>query len=163
MHGRIAISIRYLTQRLFRRAIQALESVCAPPSSISVSRFSGTKFQYSDMMAYQDLAYVRLHADIGIHGQLQSRDPQEIARFLFVASQATHGIVYALLPLWRSIDQLKAAVHLGIAYVSHISEHFSSVPQALSVLECGVFLSRWLFSIAAKGCDASLPRKFLSR
>ncbi|THX39083.1 hypothetical protein D6D10_04559, partial [Aureobasidium pullulans] len=139
-----------------QRAIQSLESTY--PSSLgSVSKLRDAKLHYSNIMAYQDLAFVRLHADLGIHGLLQSRAPQEIARSLRVASDKTHGSVYSLLPLQRSIHQLKVAVNIGIAYVSHVSEHFSSVPQALSVLECGVFLSRWLFSIAAKGCDSSPP------
>ncbi|THW64150.1 hypothetical protein D6D20_03093, partial [Aureobasidium pullulans] len=139
-----------------QRAIQSLESTYT--SSLgSVSKLRDAKLHYSNIMAYQDLASVRLHADLGIHGLLQSRAPQEIARSLRVASDKTHGSVYSLLPLQRSIHQLKVAVNIGIAYVSHVSEHFSSVPQALSVLECGVFLSRWLFSIAAKGCDYSPP------
>ncbi|THW80149.1 hypothetical protein D6D17_09889 [Aureobasidium pullulans] len=139
-----------------QRAIQSLESTY--PSSLgSVSKLRDAKLHYSNIMAYQGLAFVRLHADLGIHGLLQSRAPQEIARSLRVASDKTHGSVYSLLPLQRSIHQLKVAVNIGIAYVSHVSEHFSSVPQALSVLECGVFLSRWLFSIAAKGCDSSPP------
>ncbi|THY99231.1 hypothetical protein D6C92_02435 [Aureobasidium pullulans] len=137
-----------------QRAIQSLESTYT--SSLgSVSKLRDAKLHYSNIMAYQDLAFVRLHADLGIHGLLQSRAPQEIARSLRVASDKTHGSVYSLLPLQRSIHQLKVAVNIGIAYVSHVSEHFSSVPQALSVLECGVFLSRWLFFIAAKGCDSS--------
>jgi hypothetical protein len=113
------------------------------------------------MMAYRDLVCVRIHADLGIHSHLQSRDPQEIARALCLASQSVYHSDPLQVPLWRSIDQLKVAVSLGVSYVSHDLKNFSSVSQALSIFECSVFLSRWLFSIASEGREAFLSCEYI--
>lgn len=106
-----------------------------------------TQFRYSDISAYRDLACIRLGANIGIKRQMQSHDAHEIARSLCLVSLGERCSSSSA-ALWSSIGQIEALADLGIPYACKNYDCYSGVPQALSSLECGISLSRWLFSIA---------------
>lgn len=61
-----------------------------------------------------------------------------------------------------SLNQLQVAVGRGIASVVQDPNFFSSVPQALSSFECGIFLSRWLFSVASEDSQSCVVSGELS-
>ncbi|KAK6008315.1 hypothetical protein QM012_000218 [Aureobasidium pullulans] len=129
-----------------QRAIQYLESHVRA-SQVQDFADHRTQFRYSDMAAYRDLAYARLGADVGIKRHLQSRDAHKIAESLcLVPLRKCYSSAPAV--LWNSIGQLEALADLGVPYACKNYDCYSGVPQALSTLEAGMSLSRWLFSIA---------------
>ncbi|KAI5247401.1 hypothetical protein E4T42_05979 [Aureobasidium subglaciale] len=134
--------------RSLQGAIQGLESASLE-HQVQPSKCGQAKLRISDIVAYQHIAYMRLHANLSGKRHIQSRDSEQIARsFYDVPLQACGS--FSPGPLWRSINQLQVVVDLGVAYVSHDIGCFSSVPQALSCLHHGVFLSRWFFSLASE-------------
>ncbi|KAI5236020.1 hypothetical protein E4T43_08902 [Aureobasidium subglaciale] len=147
--------------RSLQGAIQGLESA-SPEHPSQPPKFGGAKLRISDIAAYQHIAYMRLHTNLGGKRHIQSRDSEQIARSFYDVPLQARGS-FSPGPLWRSINQLQAVADLGVAYVCHDMDCFSSVPQALSCLHHGVFLSRWFFSLASEHHKAPLTRVFATQ
>ena len=105
------------------------------------------------------MAFIRLRVDLGPCRQLQSRNPKMIAKSLYDLPVLERGPL--LLPaLLHSVNQLDVPVKLGIEYVCRNHSLFSTVQHSLAGLECAVFLSKWLLSVAKTAHVAPLERKY---
>ncbi|CAG8220193.1 unnamed protein product [Penicillium olsonii] len=97
--------------------------------------------------AFLGLAYTRIHVDLGSHRQLETRDPQKIARALLHAPAVPRQ--RALLPaLLHATHALSVPVQLGIDYVSHSQAFIWSIQHVICAVEFAIILNKWLDSVA---------------
>ena len=117
----------------------------APESNLDPSNENGPiPFTSSSLLA---LAYVRLSLNIGPYKQLESRDPNTIAKSLsdmppvWRCARLTPALIYA-------IHTVSVPVRLGLDYIAKSQAFFWSVRHALSSFECVILLSKWLQAVA---------------
>ncbi|RYC87452.1 hypothetical protein BFJ63_vAg9761 [Fusarium oxysporum f. sp. narcissi] len=93
------------------------------------------------------LAYIRLHTDLGPYRRLETRDPGAIAQAFCTAPllQRSTGVNRAVL---HSAHSLSIPVRIGIEFVARTQTLHWSIVHSLCNLECGLFLSKWLQTIA---------------
>ncbi|KAL6810276.1 hypothetical protein J3E69DRAFT_350117 [Trichoderma sp. SZMC 28015] len=98
-------------------------------------------------VAFLTVAYVRTHMDIGPHMLLASRDPKAVASALFsIAPLQRHSnLTSALL---HAIHSLSLPVAFGIEHVARSQSILWCCQHAVCALECAIFLSKWLETIA---------------
>ncbi|KAL3472557.1 hypothetical protein BJX99DRAFT_235381 [Aspergillus californicus] len=117
----------------------------APESSLDPNNENGPiPFTSSALLA---LAYVRIYFHLGPYRQLETRDPQRIARAIACSAdiERSDGVIAALL---YAAHMLGIPVRLGVERVARSQAFFWSVRHSLSSLECGVLLSKWLAKLA---------------
>ncbi|EWY80743.1 hypothetical protein FOYG_16671 [Fusarium oxysporum NRRL 32931] len=93
------------------------------------------------------LAYIRLHTDLGPYRRLETRDPGAIAQAFCTAPllQRSTGVNRAVL---HSGHSLSIPVRIGIEFVARTQTLHWSIVHSLCNLECGLFLAKWLQTIA---------------
>ncbi|PCD44664.1 hypothetical protein AU210_000120 [Fusarium oxysporum f. sp. radicis-cucumerinum] len=93
------------------------------------------------------LAYIRLHTDLGPYRRLETRDPGAIAQAFCTAPllQRSTGVNRAVL---HSAHSLSIPVRIGIEFVARTQTLHWSIVHSLCNLECGLFLAKWLQTIA---------------
>ncbi|KAL7912439.1 fungal-specific transcription factor domain-containing protein [Trichoderma velutinum] len=98
-------------------------------------------------VAFLTLAYVRTHLDIGPHLQLASRDPKAVASALLsIAPLPRHSnLTSALL---HAVHALSLPVAFGIEHVARSQSILWCCQHAVCAIECAIFLSKWLETIA---------------
>ncbi|CAH0028725.1 unnamed protein product [Clonostachys rhizophaga] len=97
------------------------------------------------------LAYSRLHTNMGAHLLLDARDPSTIAsafrnamaieRSLCVASSVGRAVL-------QCAHSLSIPVRIGIEFVARTQTLSWSIIHSLCNLECGLFVSKWLQTMA---------------
>lgn len=94
------------------------------------------------------VAYIRIHADIGPCRHLESRDPVRIAEALHDSPfpPRSSDVCRAVLQCAHS---LSIPVRIGIEFVARTQSLTWSIVHSLCNLECAIFLSKWLESVAA--------------
>ncbi|KAI8712198.1 Fungal-trans domain-containing protein [Fusarium sp. LHS14.1] len=94
------------------------------------------------------LAYIRLHIDLGPCRQLELRDPGTIARAFSNAPllERSASVARAVLQCAHS---LSIPVRIGVEFVARTQTLTWSIVHSLCNLECGLFLEKWLQTIAA--------------
>ncbi|KAH0101547.1 amidase signature enzyme, partial [Aureobasidium melanogenum] len=116
----------------------------APESSLDPNNGNGPiPFTSSSLLA---LAYARIYLNLGPYRQLQTRDPQRIARALARCPEIdrSEGVIAALL---YATHMLGIPVRLGVDRVAKSQAFFWSVRHSLASLDCAILLSKWLFNI----------------
>ncbi|KAG9700461.1 amidase signature enzyme, partial [Aureobasidium melanogenum] len=116
----------------------------APESSLDPNNENGPiPFTSSSLLA---LAYARIYLNLGPYRQLQSRDPQRIARALGRCPEIdrSEGVIAALL---YATHMLGIPVRLGVDRVAKSQAFFWSVRHSLASLDCAILLSKWLFKL----------------
>ncbi|SCO91371.1 uncharacterized protein FRV6_15499 [Fusarium oxysporum] len=93
------------------------------------------------------LAHIRLHADLGPYRRLETRDPRTIAQAFCNAPllQRSTAVNRAVL---HSAHSLSIPVRIGIEFVARTQTLHWSIVHSLCNLECGLFLAKWLQTIA---------------
>ncbi|KAI5197138.1 amidase signature enzyme [Aureobasidium subglaciale] len=117
----------------------------APESSLDPNNENGPiPFTSSSLLA---LAYARIYLNLGPYRQLQTRDPQRIARALARCPEIerSEGVIAALL---YSTHMLGIPVRLGIDRVAKSQAFFWSVRHSLASLDCAILLSKWLSNLS---------------
>ena len=116
-----------------------------PESSLEpLSPFGPMAFNSTALLR---LAWIRLHWDLGPSRNLESRDPALMAMAFKSSppvrrdSQLSHAILHAA-------HALSIPVRIGISFVARTHTVTWSQQHSLCNLECAVFLSKWLESIA---------------
>ncbi|SPJ85501.1 uncharacterized protein FTOL_11282 [Fusarium torulosum] len=94
------------------------------------------------------LAYVRLHIDFGPCRQLESRDPLNIAR-AFQNAPPLERSPYVARAVLQCAHSLSIPVRIGIEFVARTQTLTWSIVHSLCNLECGMFLGKWLETIAS--------------
>ncbi|KAM5350723.1 hypothetical protein ACJ41O_007228 [Fusarium nematophilum] len=110
----------------------------APESSLDPNNENGPiPFTSSSLLG---LAYVRIHLNIGPYRQLETRDPDRIAKALMKCPdvERSDGVISALL---YAAHALSIPVRLGVERVARSQAFFWSVRHSLSALECAVLLT----------------------
>lgn len=109
-------------------------------------------------VAFLTVAYVRTHMDIGPHMLLASRDPKAVASALFsIAPLQRHSnLTSALL---HAIHSLSLPVAFGIEHVARSQSILWCCQHAVCALECAIFLSKWLETIATTQMSNPLERE----
>jgi hypothetical protein len=101
---------------------------------------------------------VRIHLNLGPYRQLETRDPERIAKALCQCPgvRRSDGVVSALL---YAVHALSVPVRLGVDRIARSQAFFWSVRHSLAGLECAVLLSNWLTSLQASpaGVAAAAP------
>ncbi|KAH6900539.1 hypothetical protein B0T10DRAFT_600815 [Thelonectria olida] len=118
----------------------------APESSLDPNNENGPiPFTSSSLLG---LAYVRIYLNLGPYRQLETRDPNRIAKALSKCPdvERSDGVISALL---YATHALSIPVRLGVDRVARSQAFFWSVRHSLSALECAVLLSKWLGSLQA--------------
>lgn len=116
----------------------------APESSLDPNNGNGPiPFTSSSLLA---LAYARIYLNLGPYRQLQTRDPQRIARALARCPEIdrSEGVIAALL---YATHMLGIPVRLGVDRVAKSQAFFWSVRHSLASLDCAILLSKWLFNL----------------
>lgn len=92
------------------------------------------------------MAYARIYLNLGPYRQLQTRDPQRIARALARCPgiDRSEGVIAALL---YATHMLGIPVRLGLDRVAKSQAFFWSVRHSLASLDCAILLSKWLFNL----------------
>ncbi|KAI5201915.1 hypothetical protein AUEXF2481DRAFT_48715 [Aureobasidium subglaciale EXF-2481] len=117
----------------------------APESSLDPNNENGPiPFTSSSLLA---LAYARIYLNLGPYRQLQTRDPQRIARALAKCPEIerSEGVIAALL---YSTHMLGIPVRLGVDRVAKSQAFFWSVRHSLASLDCAILLSKWLSNLS---------------
>lgn len=96
------------------------------------------------------IAYVRLNADIGPHRNLQTREPQELAKCvtsdsLLILERSAHTDRAVL----QCIHALGILVRAGVAFVARTHTQSWGIVHSMSNIECACILSSWLRAIAS--------------
>lgn len=94
------------------------------------------------------LAYIRLHIDFGPCRQLESRDPMQIAH-AFRSAPRLERSPYVARAVLQCAHSLSIPVRIGIEFVARTQTLTWSIVHSLSNLECGLFLGKWLETIAS--------------
>lgn len=104
------------------------------------------------------LAYIRLHANLGPCRQLESRDAMAIARAFHNAPllERSTSVGRAVL---QSAHSLSIPVRIGIEFVARTQTLTWSIIHSLCNLECGLFLGKWLETIASALADGQVLRE----
>ncbi|KAK6004827.1 hypothetical protein QM012_007606 [Aureobasidium pullulans] len=116
----------------------------APESSLDPNNGNGPiPFTSSSLLA---LAYARIYLNLGPYRQLQTRDPQRIARALARCPEIdrSEGVIAALL---YATHMLGIPVRLGVDRVAKSQAFFWSVRHSLASLDCAILLSKWLSNL----------------
>ncbi|KAI4759252.1 amidase signature enzyme [Aureobasidium sp. EXF-3400] len=116
----------------------------APESSLDPNNENGPiPFTSSSLLA---LAYARIYLNLGPYRQIQTRDPQRIARALARCPEIdrSEGVIAALL---YATHMLGIPVRLGVDRVAKSQAFFWSVRHSLASLDCAILLSKWLFNL----------------
>ncbi|KAI4726717.1 amidase signature enzyme [Aureobasidium sp. EXF-10728] len=116
----------------------------APESSLDPNNGNGPiPFTSSSLLA---LAYARIYLNLGPYRQLQTRDPQHIAKALARCPEIdrSEGVIAALL---YSTHMLGIPVRLGVDRVAKSQAFFWSVRHSLASLDCAILLSKWLSNL----------------
>lgn len=116
----------------------------APESSLDPNNDNGpVPFTSSSLLG---LAYVRIHLNIGPFRQLETRDPETIAKALLKCPdvERSDDVISALL---YAAHALSIPVRLGVDRVARSQAFFWSVRHSLSGFECAILLSKWLASL----------------
>jgi hypothetical protein len=128
---------------IFERALKAWqvgwertpESSLNPTNPYGPVAFSST--------ALLRLAYIRLHMDLGPHRELDTREPQVIARALEAAPIVVRGPHLSRVVI-HAAHALSIPVKIGVNFVAHTQTLLWSMQHALVNLECAYFLSMFL-------------------
>jgi hypothetical protein len=112
-------------------------------------------------VAFLALAFVRLHADIGPHRSLETRDAHAMAANLSKMEPPIRGpgVVTALL---HAVHTVSIPVRMGIDYVARSQMFFWSCQHSICALETGVFVWKWLQRVEMESGRNDLARKSLS-
>lgn len=132
----------------------------APESSLDPNNDNGPiPFTSSSLLA---LAYARIYLNLGPYRQLQTRDPQRIARALARCPEIdrSEGVIAALL---YATHMLGIPVRLGVDRVAKSQAFFWSVRHSLASLDCAILLSKWLFNITRSAATHPLNGAFDSK
>ncbi|RDW69158.1 putative C2H2 type zinc finger-containing protein [Aspergillus mulundensis] len=118
----------------------------APESTLDPNNENGPiPFTSSALLAS---AYVRIYLHLGPYRQLETRDPQRIARAIACSPEIerSDGVIAALL---YAAHMIGIPVRLGVERVARSQAFFWSVRHSLASLECAVLLSKWLAKLAS--------------
>ncbi|XHG01152.1 hypothetical protein AWENTII_004551 [Aspergillus wentii] len=104
------------------------------------------------------LAYIRLNADFSSARQLQTWDPEAIARSLKenLSVQRSDRMTRAAL---HCAHALSTPIRLGINFVAHSQAVLWSNQHALCSLECAVLLAKWLEAVTVTHPSPSLTEQ----
>lgn len=143
---------------LFRFARNALHAWTglwqrAPESSLDPRNPNGPVTFTST--ALLGVAYVRLGLDLGSNRILRSRDANEIACRLLQMPALPAG-AHLLPAVLHATHALSIPVKLGLNFVAQSHAFVWSMQHSLCGLEFAIFLSKWLFSIAARRARSAL-------
>ncbi|TIA19283.1 amidase signature enzyme [Aureobasidium pullulans] len=125
----------------------------APESSLDPNNENGPiPFTSSSLLA---LAYARIYLNLGPYRQLQTREPQHIARALTRCPEIerSEGVIAALL---YATHMLGIPVKLGVDRVAKSQAFFWSVRHSLASLDCAILLSKWLTIVASTSATSPL-------
>ncbi|OBW67928.1 MAG: Aldo/keto reductase [Aureobasidium pullulans] len=125
----------------------------APESSLDPNNENGPiPFTSSSLLA---LAYARIYLNLGPYRQLQTREPQRIARALTRCPEIerSEGVIAALL---YATHMLGIPVKLGVDRVAKSQAFFWSVRHSLASLDCAILLSKWLTIVASTSATSPL-------
>ncbi|THY47944.1 amidase signature enzyme [Aureobasidium pullulans] len=125
----------------------------APESSLDPNNENGPiPFTSSSLLA---LAYARIYLNLGPYRQLQTREPQRIARALTRCPEIerSEGVIAALL---YATHMLGIPVKLGVDRVAKSQAFFWSVRHSLASLDCAILLSKWLTIVASTSAMSPL-------
>ncbi|EFY94094.1 fungal specific transcription factor domain protein [Metarhizium robertsii] len=93
------------------------------------------------------LAYIRLHADFGPCRRLETRNAERIAQAFRNAPLLERSPLVGRAVL-QSAHSLSIPVRIGIEFVARTQTLHWSIVHSLCNLECGLFLGKWLETIA---------------
>lgn len=89
------------------------------------------------------IAYIRLHANLGPCRQLDTGDPEAIAKAMnIVAPMSRSPQLYRA--VLQTVHTLSIPVRVGVRFVANTRTLTWSVVHSLCNLECAMFLSQWL-------------------
>jgi hypothetical protein len=144
----------------FRRGLRCWTSGWqqAPESSLDPNNDNGPiPFTSSSLLA---LAYARIYLNLGPYRQLQTRDPQRIARALAGCPEIdrSEGVIAALL---YATHMLGIPVRLGLDRVAKSQAFFWSVRHSLASLDCAILLSKWLLNLTRTATTHPLNGEYI--
>lgn len=93
------------------------------------------------------IAYIRLHANLGPCRKLETRDPASMAR-AFRDAPLPERLPQLYRAVLQSAHSLSIPVRIGIRFVARTQTLTWSIVHSLCNLECVLFLSKWLESVA---------------
>lgn len=94
------------------------------------------------------IAYIRLSADLGPSRRLESRDPMTIAR-MFRNAPLLERNSFVSRAVLQSAHALSIPVRIGIEFVARTQTLSWSIVHGLCNLECGLFVGKWLETVAS--------------
>ena len=101
------------------------------------------------------LAHVRMHADLGPHRHLETRDPSRIAVGLKdVPHLRRSGQVFEA--VLQCVHALSIPVRIGVEFVSRMQAPLWSIVHCLCNFECAAFLGQWLGCVATRTDNGDL-------
>jgi hypothetical protein len=131
------------TLRKFERALRRWQYNWESTKDSSIDPSSPDGPLAFNATALLRIAYIRLHADLGPCRQLDTGDPEAIAKAMNIVAPMTRSPQLCRAVL-QTVHTLSIPVRVGVRFVANTRTLKWSVVHSLCNLECAMFLSQWL-------------------